>query len=376
MAAVGAADKQNEDIEVIEACDIGSFTDLARRPRPDEAEPSDHETTFTRCGVMPDQEALKLIELQQIIKSQNETVIRLEEENARLRKALGAYENGSKNTKKRKLEGVTDNEECTHLKKQVENLSERLNERENELHEAWEKLAESEWTEQPSPKNTPISTSSAENMIGSIQESLDARFKLLQDTLTAAIDDKIKNENSNESARRSYTDAVSAGAQKPQAFHNVMLTTRNEEIVEEKDKAARASNLIIHGVDEGGDESDTTFVRTLIDVVGANSVQHKSLSRIGRKSSTSTKRPIIINFKSESDKDKVFENLNKLKGNETYRRINVTDDYTIPERKLVKEMKEQTKLKNSLEPDNSEHVWKLRGCPKNGLQIRRFRKTY
>ena len=52
----------------------------------------------------------------------------------------------------------------------------------------------------------------------------------------------------------------------------------------------------------------------------------------------------------------VLENLNKLKGNDTYRRINVTADYTIPKRKLVKEMKEQTKLKNSLAPDNSDNV--------------------
>ena len=172
---------------------------------------SNHETTFTIQEAMPDQEALKLIELQHIVKSQNETVIRVEKENTRLRKAVEAYENGRKsNTKKRKLEEDTDNQERAYLKKQIENLSERLNGREHELHAAWEKLGESEWTEQPSQKSIPISTSLEENILGRIQESLDARFKLLQDTLRAAIDEKIKKKNKNESARCSYNDTVTS----------------------------------------------------------------------------------------------------------------------------------------------------------------------
>ena len=44
---------------------------------------SHHETTFPIQEAIPDQEALKLIELQHIVKSKNETVIRVEEENTR-----------------------------------------------------------------------------------------------------------------------------------------------------------------------------------------------------------------------------------------------------------------------------------------------------
>ena len=54
-------------------------------------------------------------------------------------------------TKKRKLgnlgEASSENLEKENLRKQVENLTERLGEREGELHEAREKLAESEWKE-------------------------------------------------------------------------------------------------------------------------------------------------------------------------------------------------------------------------------------
>ena len=81
-----------------------------------------------------------------------------------------------------------------------------------------------------------------------------------------------------------------------------------------------------------------------------------------------------MNLKSESDKNKIFDNLSKLKGNEVYARISITEDYTIHERKLVQEMKEQVKAKNITEPDDSGFIWKLRGTPnkhkvKSGLAV-------
>ena len=123
----------------------------------------------------------------------------------------------------------------------------------------------------------------------------------------------------------------------------------------------------------------------MLKSVGASEVEPKSFARIGKSSKNShdtqasaqsSRRPMVLNFNNESDKNKVYSNLSKLKGNETYARISITEDYTIPERKLVKDMKEQVKTKNSAEPEDSGFIWKLRGTPKNGLQILRFKKVY
>ena len=45
---------------------------------------------------------------------------------------------------------------------------------------------------------------------------------------------------------------------------------------------ARSRNLIIHGAEEADDENDKTFITCLKEAVGANEVQHKSISRIGQ----------------------------------------------------------------------------------------------
>ena len=380
--------KQHEDIEIRDASDTGSFTDLARRPRPDEGKRSHHETTFTIQEAIPDQEALKLIELQHIVKSQNETVIRVEEENTRLRKALEAYENGSKSSKKRKLEEDTDNQERAYLKKQIENLSERLNEREHELHAAWEKLAESEWKEQPSQKSIPISTSSVENILGSIQESLDARFKLLQDTLTAAIDEKIEKKNKNESARCSYTDTVtsvepawtsvepSTKQEEVIRFREIVHAAKMEDIHEENEKKNRENNVIIHGKPEETEEEDKAFLQELIKELCIGAVHPRTLVRIGTKTDERN-RPIKVIFNSIQDKNKLMNNLRYLKGKDLYKKVSITHDYTINERQLLQQKLQEAKEKNESDPpQDKEYKWQVRGSPKNKLFLKKVKKNH
>ena len=49
--------------------------------------------------------------------------------------------------KKRRLEEDTQQDDTSHLKEQIKNLEIRLSEREEELHELREKVAEAEWPE-------------------------------------------------------------------------------------------------------------------------------------------------------------------------------------------------------------------------------------
>ena len=225
-------------------------------------------------------------------------------------------------------------------------------------------------------------TQAVEDIVENIQVAIKNRFQVLQDSLTATIDEKIKNSTVPINGT-SFADAVSSGTQNPPDFSKIMMTNRNEQLVEERGKAARAKNLIIHGIEEKDDVQDKSFIKGLLETVGASDVEPKSFARIGKSSETKPdiqasvqRRPVVLNFKSESDKNKVFNNLSKLKGNEAYARISITEDYTIPERKLIQDMKEQVKAKNCVEPDDFGFIWKLRGTPKNGMQILRFKKVY
>ena len=58
-----------------------------------------------------------------------------------------------------------------------------------------------------------------------------------------------------------------------------------------------------------------------------------------------------------------------------YKGISVTEDYTISEIQKMKNFAFKAKEINSAESGNSDYVWKVRGTPKNGLVLKRFKKS-
>ena len=58
-----------------------------------------------------------------------------------------------------------------------------------------------------------------------------------------------------------------------------------------------------------------------------------------------------------------------------YKGISVTEDYTISERQMIKNFTSKAKERNSAESDNTDYAWKVRGTPKNGLVLKRFKKS-
>ena len=73
-----------------------------------------------------------------------------------------------------------------------------------------------------------------------------------------------------------------------------------------------------------------------------------------------------------SEKDEVMSNLYNLKqAPDDFKSISVTDDYTLEERQAIKDM--VTEAKNKTENEGAgQYVWRVRGTPKNGLELRRF----
>ena len=79
------------------------------------------------------------------------------------------------------------------------------------------------------------------------------------------------------------------------------------------------------------------------------------------------KRPIKVVFNNEDEKDKIMANLSSLKGQEEFKGISITYDYTIRERQIIREKANEAKANNDNEPLNSKYIWRVRGTPKNGF---------
>lgn len=169
-------------------------------------------------------------------------------------------------------------------------------------------------------------------------------------------------------------------ANKTKDFRTIMAETKNEELVEERERAIRAKNIIIHGVKEThGDEvnskdEDQGFVTSLIETLKIDIPHPEKVTRLGNKDANKT-RPIKIVLRNENEQEKVMNSLRNLKGQERFKGVSITADYTVSERQQIREFAIKAKENNNNEPADSEIVWRVRGTPKNGLCLKKFKKV-
>ena len=76
----------------------------------------------------------------------------------------------------------------------------------------------------------------------------------------------------------------------------------------------------------------------------------------------------------EEERSSILSNLRNLKGIPEYKTISVIEEFTITERRMIKDWPDKVKEKNKNESPDSKFVWRVRGSPKNGLQLKRFLK--
>ena len=156
-------------------------------------------------------------------------------------------------------------------------------------------------------------------------------------------------------------------------FKSIINESRNEQLVQERERKLRATNIIIHGVQEfpheNEDINDAEFINALFKTMGIDT-RPESITRLG-KADPNKSRP-IKKTKSESDKDSFMARLPNLKNAEDrFNRISVTEDYTAEEREAIR--KKVTEAKNKSEAEGEgKYVWKVRGSPKNLLRLIRF----
>ena len=162
----------------------------------------------------------------------------------------------------------------------------------------------------------------------------------------------------------------------PAELRKIMRDAKNDDKVEENEQEKRASNFIIHGAEEFGEDVesskkiDTEYIEDILKHLGLDA-KPDSVIRIGD-SKKSSSRPIKVVIKSKMDRKAVMSKLNRLKGTEEeFGRISVTEDYTQTEREMIKTWNAKAKEKSAADKVYS---YKVRGDPKNGLRLVRFKR--
>ena len=157
-------------------------------------------------------------------------------------------------------------------------------------------------------------------------------------------------------------------------FRAIMMATKNEELAEEAERKARSTNIVIHGKEELLPDEDKLFVDNLMKEICVGCIHTTKIERIG-KAVEDKNRPIKVTFNNASEKEKVMNNLPNLKGKPDFKGISIKEDLTLNERMMIKEFVNKAKEENAKEPSDTKYIWRVRGSPKNGLTIRRFKKA-
>ena len=168
-----------------------------------------------------------------------------------------------------------------------------------------------------------------------------------------------------------------------QELRTIIREERNELRVQEAEKESRATNFIIHGiqwdqteVDFGNKlkDKDRVFLEDFLNVLGTTG-KPSERHRLGRFVPESGRmRPMKVVMSSVQEKEVAMKNLNQLKNAaDKFRKLGIKDDYTREEREEIKTWVAKAKDKNEQNEDST-FIWRVRGCPKNGLRSLRMEK--
>ena len=156
----------------------------------------------------------------------------------------------------------------------------------------------------------------------------------------------------------------------------IMQVAKINDLTEQRERELRATNIIIHGVEEVSTEeqSDETWIKLLKKDLEID-FETKFIGRLGSLKPQSH-RPLKIVLKNIDEKKCIFANLKKLKGKSDYTGISVAEDYTMAERSVIKTWVEKAKEKNEKEGYGSDNIWRVRGSPKKGtMHLKKFTNT-
>ena len=155
-------------------------------------------------------------------------------------------------------------------------------------------------------------------------------------------------------------------------IQDALRAERHEHTYQTQERKLRAANIIIHGLYEGTEIDDQIEIKKIFKAVGVTSLP-KSFTRLGSQSTHARGRPVKLVMNNLQEKKIFMNNLPKLKtAEENIRRISITHDFTLEQRKINAAM---VKKAREMTSNNNNYVWKLRGLPLGMMKLIRFNKT-
>jgi hypothetical protein len=306
------------------------------------------------------------------VDKQNNAVQSSKEEIDRLQSDIDGYENSIKSYEENELNLKTMN---ANQKNDLKELEEKFNEVGNPDFDMLVKLEES-----MKKKLDSIGQALKESLSNEVQVNNKQIEMNLDKLITTRLSENSKGVEKietkiNEALDKNKTYAESLT--KNLAITNltsVIESTKNDDLVQEKERERRATNLIIYGINEVTDndlkEHDEQFVASFLDTIGI-AMRPQQITRLG-KTNEDKKRPVKLVMDSVDDKEQIMARLSNLKNaEEVYRTLSIREDYTIKERELIREWVSKAEQKNK---EENTHNWKVRGTPKNGLRLVRITK--
>ena len=121
-----------------------------------------------------------------------------------------------------------------------------------------------------------------------------------------------------------------------------------------------------------GKVNDEDLVEEILPKCYRNSGQTRDYTKTIGMKKADTKRPLMLSMKTLGEKEEFMSKLWMLKNLKMkFAKVSITNDYTIDEKEMIKEYVQEANERNAKESKG--YKWKVRGTPKDGLKIVRFR---
>ena len=218
-----------------------------------------------------------------------------------------------------------------------------------------------------------------------INDKIEEKIRNVKQSITTQIANKIKEmgEKQMKNLRNTYACVAKKNictiGTDPESSCDIRLILQEEmnyKMTEDRERTMHSHNIIIHNMAESSSSDDKTenkndevAVCNLLQAIQVR-VSFNAAIRIG-KAETHKIRPMKVIFKSIEDKERVMNNLVNLKNQLMYNSVSITEDYTLEERQLIKQLLQKAKERNQ-EAHESKYIWKVRGTPRSGLKLKKF----
>ena len=184
-----------------------------------------------------------------------------------------------------------------------------------------------------------------------LEKLITSKFQCLEDKNDRAITQKLAEsykiindqvKKVNESYSEGVEQSLPAATLQQQSidFRQIMQEQKNEDLVQDKERETRALNIVIHCLTEPSVPNavidDKKNVDDFLAIIQQTDAKPVTITRLDKRNENKT-RPIKIKFNILSDKQLVMSSLSKLKeAPDMFRKISVTEDYTIEERAEIR----------------------------------------